>query len=1007
MSRALSANIIAGKDGSSTPVYLLQLESNTTTYRWATLPTADFHTTWTGTAFLGNRLADNGFSRIKDSCDVTFGGNAGEVSGFTFKLLNQDNYGKTLKDAGEVFDNKSVELRLIFADKTSPSWANADPRFVGYIDDWYWDESYIYFVCRRSWMDRHKDRPARELTKAEFDGLPDSVEGDAIPIIIGDFTRGPGINRSGLASNISPGGSQIIHRDYFRGILLQPIQSFGNDSSDNPRALLCGHDMHTPIVALQDLYKFYWDDTRKCWARNYILFDGTESFGSFLAGCTTQSVYREGSSFFRNLLRLIPVEDTVNSTGATNVGYAVDEDDSNYALLDADGEIASYRIPSIFGKGNPQASVAVVFRVDASSRVDDTCQLEIYDESGVSLQAFTNIAGYGSFQSVDITSLLSTAEGDYTGLRIRFKYHDVSGHDAGCELRVRSVFLSVVEKTEVPGDYIYTTGKGRMYGDWIDDADHLNDHDEDDLIENAAYAIESFLVEELGLEVGAEIETYDGYSNSHGVDRVGLNREAWKIARQYLEKQNTREIFRDIAREFGFAYFQRYNGKETVCRIDALGAPAVIDESSILVKGNETTFKVRRTKFQDVKNEFVLKYRQNYATGEYENQLYVLRPDQGSFSADYTNLASQGQEYWTKCHSAYSTYGIVNRWTLEAKHIRDATTAELALKFYIDWLTRRPFICEFDAALDQVGLELMQCVKISHRLLPNDLDGDVSGANLWRLIDMEFDANLDEMHLKFLDVGKYSFIPPSFILPRHNDDGSVTYLQPKLILDADDLIGTYAKNDDVTAWADTQSPDLFEFIEDAGSPKPPTFDTDVFNGHAAVKFSGDNYLIGNSVQLGDLIDADEYTMFVVCQIDDLNSNEATVSDNEAIICDDTATTFGVFLKSGGTAHIVNNDGTEDSANIGFDAELPILLLGTHDSSSNLKINQNIGDDEIASSGTSGTTTSVANGVRIGMNAAGTHSMTGSIGLIVIFPYALTTAEQQWVADYLRTKYGLY
>lgn len=1005
MSATLSANVTAGKSGGgSVPVYLLELRTKLETYRWSyRIDTADFPTAWTGPAFVADRIVENGLGRITRRCDITFGGNVGEVGNFSFKIANADLYVTNLIAAGEIFDNAEVEVRLIFADKTAPSWANALPLFNGFVeavDPIGYD--YAEFKCVGSFTSVHRTLPQRSLTKAEFgDELPDANAEQPLPFWYGDYTRGTGVNKSGVPSNISPGGSQIIHRDYAPVFFVQPFKDVtGGTTANDVPVISCGHDTHTFPLTLQDADKFIFDMERRCWLKVWARFSGDEAFEARYTGITTQAAFAAGR--YRTLGIVPLVDDVLTSAGTENPTYAVDETDSNYTTLDANAEIASYAIPSGMGHDNPAgASLYLKYWIDAVSRSDDKVQIQVRKD-GTVIYAYTDAAAYGSLQSIDL-SALSTWDGNFDGVDVQLKYVDVGGHDSGCKFRIRAVYFVTYDASDLPADVIYDTGKGRMYGEWIDGPDCSNAYDEGDLIENPGSIIESLLCDELGrtvrmsgaalqcndttpsgfpflrvahaaelaitaeitiefwvkmvsasvaehtlvfktdagylyaapyrvafttarkiryyvgngsgesyiesptlsygqwyhvvcksdgptlaggmaiyidgvqvaassvlqtiadggsvldinlgpnLAIGgggaiydevriwnvgmtagqigtlynggngrpkpylasncvawwrfdeelrkltdggtpggaftitdssgngntassnnhanmryvtgaschvnytdSEVYEYGGVSNlDHSFDNVGANLSDWRCARHSArDRQNSRDWIREIAQQCGFAYHQRFDGRDTVSRIDARGTPATIGLSQQAFHDNKPTFRAWQGKLTDVCNEFVLNYHLNHATGEYEDSVYVLRPDQTAYSATYTNLSSGGSDMWNLCHAVHTNYGFVRRREINASWIRDQTTAEYALQFVIRWLTRRPWFCSFEAPLDLVDLELLDARLITNALLPSSLSGDH-----WRIVEHVTIPTEDRLALIWQDVGQTSFTP--------------------------------------------------------------------------------------------------------------------------------------------------------------------------------------------------------------------------------------------------------
>lgn len=1027
MSFTLSANVTAGKGGGSVPLYLLELDSLSTTYRFGTFGTGSVGG-WSGNEFTGGRIAENGLGDITYECDVKFGGNVSSAGTFSFKLINTDLWALTAVNGGEIFENCRVELRLIFSDKTAPSWANAAPRFFGYVDNWYWDESFVYFSCKARSI-KEKQLPSRLLTKVDWANLPDENEGAAIPLLYGDFSMGNGVNRSGLASNFAPGDDDIIHRDYFRGVLVEPIQRAGANGTNNPRAVFCAHDATVTLAPLtDDIKKYTYDKNRNIWVHAGISYQDVDSFGSYISGCTTRSVVSgelAAAGWKKKYLRLIPIANDPDSTGVANIDNAVDEDDSNYTTLDTNGDIASYQIPAKYGKGDDTTTttIYVAYRIDAVNRVNDVCHIQILNGAGSEVYAYTAAASYDSLNEI-LATFAYDAAGDYTGITINFKYVQVSGSDdAGCEFRIRTVFLRIDEfNDEIPSAHIYDTGKGRMYDGWIDEAPHTCTYDEDDLIENPAFTVESILDNELAVDISERL-VYEAGNASHGFDRIGLQRDLWKLARQVLNQESSRELIRQIAYEFGFAFFERRDGKACVARIDPLGDPAVITNADVLSRGNKSSLSIKRVNAQDMKNEFVLHYRENYSSGDFDDMIYVKSPNESVYSVTYTNLDSNGEDYWDICHAAYNDYAVVNKWEFEAKWIRTKATAEMFLKMMIKKLTRRPYIVEFDSSLNLCNLELMDIRRIVHRLVPTApsrsadgfedgyrfdydkvIDDTLAGGTHYRCIK-QVESPVDKtIRHTFLDVGLYEALTPDYSIPSYDADGNVTYISPTLILDADDLVSTVNDGDKVASWTD-KSANAFVFTE---ATKPPAFTMGLFGGHAGIEFDGDSYLESSSAVLSDVIQGGESTVFIVCEIDAIGTDSATISSNEAIICDKTSANFGVFLRSTPRANFMNKDsGGEDSVYITVKTESPTLLTCVHDSSDALKMIQEKGDDEISSSGTSGATASLTNKIILGANADKGQGFDGKIGFMLIYNVALTDAQQALVCDCLRTKYSIY
>lgn len=1262
MSKTLSTNVANGKAGDSIPVYLLELDSNTTTYRWSTLSTSVFPTAWSGPAFSGDRLARNGLGRVRLACNIALGGNIGEVGGFNFKIVNADLYYNSLMAAGERFEGMRIELRLIFADKTAPSWANALPLFRGFVETLpEFDYDIAEFKCIGSWLSRHRMLPKDSLTRERFQYLPEKHIGDPLPLFYGDYSRGLGINRSGVPSNLSPSSNQIIHRDYFP---LKFDREHGNvtggTNANDLHPIICGHDIHTSRIANSHNDRIVWDEDFRQFQQAAIRYSGTETFGNTYPGVMTHDAflyapYPSQGQRIAHYPQFIPEVDLVNNTcGEPNAKFAVDEDDSNYTTLDANGEIASYITP-IRGESNGDTGATprcvLYYWIDAVSRVDDTVQIQVRRQ-GTVIRAFTNASAYGSLQSVDLTAL-STWDGNYGAVEIQFKYvNGGAGHDAGCEFRIRAVYLWAADLKPIDSLTSYDSGKGRKFGTWIDGADHSNAFGTSDLIVNPAYVIESLLADELGLTVrqtGAAIQCNDnagavpffqaahstslaisgaitielwvklvsivaagqnhligkinggatfanpysvrvttagklrfyrgdgasenyvestktlgtgtwyhivcvadggsnqpcyiyidgildaqlspsqtvtdggsvlrinqmggatsranaiydeiriwntnlsvgqvgrlynggsgyplpflpsntmawwrvdellpqtdggtpgasftltdqsGNSNTassnnhaqmrwvtgasakvnytdsqifenggsgnadHSFDNLASNKASWKCARHtHEDRKQSREFIKELVGEFCLAYHQRYDGRESVSRIDPNGAPATLSTSVMLLRNGQPTFKAWLGPLTEIRNYIYIRYRRNHASGEFEGLRYCTSPDQSVFSATYCNLASSAATYWQKCRDSYTNWGVVNRLEINCYWIRDDVTAELLLKFLIDKLTRRPFLCSFEAPLAAVDLELLDTRKINHPLLPVA----IRSTNHFKLTTQEIIPNEDRLYLEWLDVGTDTFIPTSLGIPSGyvpGTPGETEEALPSLWLRASALASIFSDGDQVDSWTD-DSDNAWVFTSPSGG-ESPLFKTNRVNGHPTVEFDGvDDYMNAGVATLADIVDADAYTMFVVGYVKLASSNDATVSNNECLICDKSGAKFGLFMKSAPTLHVMNNDGSEDSASITFDTLEFAVITAVHDGTGNIQVKKNDGVSAITATASSGTTADLTNFIQLGANPAVTAFFNGQIAEVIVYPGVLTSQAQTWVCDYLRTKYDLY
>lgn len=506
MSKTLSANITAGIAANSrASQFLIEIESATTLYRWATFPCNSTKVSgWTGPDF-ESKIAKKGIGKIRRWIDISEGGNVSAVQKWNFKIPNQGLISDTL--ATEDFIGRRAEIRLIFTDQTGPSWMNAVQLApVGYIEDVTWDEDTVIFFVNDGPLKKHRDLPKRKLTVKDFPDLLQDNRNKIVPMIYGDWTLGNGVNRSALASNIDA-SSQRIHRDYFKGYLLGPL-SKTDDGADNARCVFAGHDMHTCPPANQQEYKFGWSEDIRRFYLNNARYGSGDTFGAVHPGLYTKSCYQPTS----NEPDYSIVPDYISSSGSVaDPTYAIDEDDSNATVLTSNGSGATvmYKIRGNAGRIPDGYQLAAYFYASKTGIANDTLDYRVSKDGSV-LVNWTAASVWDALHIVPIAWNSAYAAEPLAGLTIEFRTTSVAAADGGT-FSIRSAYFFVLTPRQEYHELL-ETGKGRMFGSWIDSPDHSNAFNSGDLIQNPAYAVESLLVDELNLKVkerGAAIQTQD------------------------------------------------------------------------------------------------------------------------------------------------------------------------------------------------------------------------------------------------------------------------------------------------------------------------------------------------------------------------------------------------------------------------------------------------------------------------------------------------------------------
>jgi len=206
-------------------------------------------------------------------------------------------------------------------------------------------------------------------------------------------------------------------------------------------------------------------------------------------------------------------------------------------------------------------------------------------------------------------------------------------------------------------------------------------------------------------------------------DDMATLRSAWKLARQLRDTVSGIDLIRSVCYEAGLIQMTRWDGRQTVRRLEATAAAVTTyDRSYFALAGDRSSFVYDPGDPDQVYNEFVLRYRNCYLGDEYATK-FVLNSNAGIFDNRFCNLSSEGSTYWTKCRNAYLAHNSVRRWEYEALWIRDGTTAELFLKWIIAWHTRLRSKVKYASGLKLLGIEIGDERKHSHDLMPTAKSG--------------------------------------------------------------------------------------------------------------------------------------------------------------------------------------------------------------------------------------------------------------------------------------------
>lgn len=271
--------------------------------------------------------------------------------------------------------------------------------------------------------------------------------------------------------------------------------------------------------------------------------------------------------------------------------------------------------------------------------------------------------------------------------------------------------------------------------------------------------------------------------NLTSFDTAATKLAAWKFVFSLIEEKDKDWIDR-FARQCKMRIFEDFEGKTKVSVFDKTDSGvALFGDHNIAVTNprspaNEqnSSFRVRKAKIDEVKNEIILKYKKEWAIGHYAglkvaSGLYRLSGTSGSSSRatgkfidtsahfqtdgvatndtlfidedkEYavdaidseTHLSisakagvindNTGKAYWIgphfdlECFRSIQRYKTTNVLEIESDLIYEDATAELLLQYFIDYFVERRYIVRFQTWLNAIDMELGDFVYVDQTRLP-------------------------------------------------------------------------------------------------------------------------------------------------------------------------------------------------------------------------------------------------------------------------------------------------
>ena len=454
--------------------------------------------------FEGGRIKQNGLGTILKEIDLRDGGNISTVSGFTFEILDQDNYSNSA-DFPTVLEGRSIDIKLLFTDGTGKTWANALllQRFT--IEKISADVDVTQIECIDASIARHElDLPQDVLEDGDYTYQPQENLGSALPLPYGDHTY------DYMAAGSAP--------SYLKAHHLSPCLFLGLNTGGDEVWLVADFEINQ-LTAGTDVWGYDPALNRMVRLKTSTLWQNSAA-GAII----TLNV---GEAFYDYWLPDGTISGETDIDGGSAPGDVTITDNTNCCDLDNTTE-TSFNITNNNGSGG----------------VDPTVDLDVdfpeYRNSGTFVEV--SVWAAGDFTSSDPGGPFTTVTGTLNGtdaltavpIGATFqKFGTEANSEAGAEavvpivltgadddanLYVHDLDVNMVYKRieYIPSNrlQLYAGCIGREFDTWID-TDRTTTENNNGQIATGVYVIESLIRDELSLTT-SEIDIV-------GFDLVGQN----------------------------------------------------------------------------------------------------------------------------------------------------------------------------------------------------------------------------------------------------------------------------------------------------------------------------------------------------------------------------------------------------------------------------------------------------------------------------------------------------
>ena len=673
-------------------------------------------------------------------------------------------------------DNERARIYLCYNDASSGIPAAVSSMlnvWSGVVDNWALDQKTLSLDMRHDDFKRNTKLTA-DVIKREDTGYaycPDDNIGKAIPVVIGDFTGDFRHSRSFGSFIEKTGSNRWGNGDHIKGYV------YDEQSADlQKKIVFAGHAFKTigTYIGMYDIS-----------LESIVPIPGTVA----TTGVGKVVLTVGSTATFPYVLNLNSANKTVLNPIATDIPcfapiasyatlynpmYAIDNNSTNYATLTGAG-IGRYSVNSFSSPGTIEDPVAIVMESYSTGG---------YTAGGAHFSAtWLKADGTGAAGSSDIF-MNADAQYVYYANNIDQRYgalilvHVTSGYSDIKPFGYRNIAVySGYVATSPIEVYMRCSGVA-------DDASgtYTGIPTTLPLIENPSDVIRWFAMVKGGYTAG-EIDS------SFTTARADLS--GWEFAFQWNDDAGIENLFNfegqkgivdELAAQCNSIVWENHEGKLKMRVFDPTDAfpvsgtdvPADLDmfeyegspSSGSLTRHPIFSFNLSRMTVDETYNDFVLKYKQNYATNGYDSVLTIDNGlgVSGSVSHNITSSNLRLTSPWFNTaakaltelkdltSSCYTDINTTNTLVHEAWAIRDAATATKLLQKLVEWHARRRFKITLTTGLNALRYELGDFINVRTDDIEDQFGTASMNCKKWKITKLTTDLSACKIELEAIEA---------------------------------------------------------------------------------------------------------------------------------------------------------------------------------------------------------------------------------------------------------------